>query len=43
MGPHAERGLPVDKLKPAKTVEIQTEEERKRRRGRPKKTGRPGA
>ena len=42
MGPHAERGLPVDKLKPVKTVEIQTEEERKRRRGRPKKTGRPG-
>ena len=42
MGPHAERGLPVDKLKPAKTIEVSTEDERKRRRGRPKKTGRPG-
>ena len=45
MGPHAERGLPVDKerpLKPVKTVEVSSEAERKRRRGRPKKTGRPG-
>ena len=45
MGPHAERGLPVNKerpLKPVKTVEVSSEAERKRRRGRPKKTGRPG-
>jgi len=40
MGPHAERGLPV--LKPARIVDVPDEAERKRRRGRPKKTGRPG-
>lgn len=46
MGPHAERGLPVDKLKPvrpARTIEVQDETERKARRGRTRKTGRPGA
>jgi excinuclease ABC subunit B len=29
--------------RPARTIEVQTEAERKARRGRPKKTGRPGA
>jgi excinuclease ABC subunit B len=48
MGPHAERGLPVsDKprpLRPAKTIEIRDEREKKQHRhGRPRKTGRPGA
>jgi excinuclease ABC subunit B len=48
MGPHAERGLPVAgkpvPLKPPiKTIEIPDEHEKKKhRRGRPKKTGRPG-
>ena len=45
MGPHAERGLPVDRRisRPARTVEVPDEAERKKRRGRPRKTGRPGA
>ncbi len=46
MGPHAERGLPVDKLKPlppVKAVDVEDAKDIKRRRGRPKKTGRPGA
>jgi hypothetical protein len=48
MGPHAERGLPVAgkerPLKPAKTIEIRDEREKKQHRhGRPRKTGRPGA
>jgi len=45
MGPHAERGLPIGKAltaKPVKTVDMPDEAERKRRRGRPRKTGRPG-
>jgi excinuclease ABC subunit B len=47
MGPHAERGLPVAgkplPVKPAKTIDIPDESERKKHRhGRPKKTGRPG-
>ena len=53
MGPHA--SLPVKKAsgalpkkpdlvaKPARTVEIETEAEQKRRKGRARKTGRPGA
>ncbi len=40
MGPHAERGLPIPK--PAKVIDMPDEGERKRRRGRPRKTGRPG-
>ncbi|CAN1724746.1 UvrABC system protein B [Hyphomicrobium sp. 1Nfss2.1] len=44
MGPHAmlppKGGTPPQK--PARTVEIQTEAEKKSRRGRPRKTGRPG-
>jgi excinuclease ABC subunit B len=48
MGPHAERGLPVaGKLPPLKppvrTTEFFDETEKKARRGRPRKTGRPGA
>src|SRR5258705_908412 len=42
MGPHAERGLPVERKRPVKTIEVEDEAEKKRRRGRPKKTGRPG-
>jgi excinuclease ABC subunit B len=48
MGPHAERGLPVagkplPAKPPVKTIEIPDEGERKKhRRGRLKKTGRPG-
>jgi excinuclease ABC subunit B len=38
MGPHAM--LPVPK--PARTLEIDDPVEKKRRRGRPRKTGRPG-
>ncbi len=45
MGPHA--SLPVKSgkappAKPARTVEVLTEKEKKGRRGRPRKTGRPG-
>lgn len=48
MGPHAERGLPVSgkplPSKPAmKTIDVPTDAEKKSRRGRPRKTGRPGA
>jgi excinuclease ABC subunit B len=48
MGPHAERGLPVaGKARPTqppmKTMEIFAPAEKKARRGRPRKTGRPGA
>ncbi len=55
MGPHAERGLPVDKHRPqtkpdlmaarppSKTVDVEMGKEKTHRRGRPKKTGRPGA
>ncbi|WP_072390139.1 excinuclease ABC subunit UvrB [Hyphomicrobium sp. CS1GBMeth3] len=51
MGPHASLAVkkssaPLPKkpdlTKPARTVEIQTEAEQKARRGRPRKTGRPG-
>jgi excinuclease ABC subunit B len=45
MGPHAM--LPVKSgtappPKPARTVEVLTDKEKKGRRGRPRKTGRPG-
>ena len=48
MGPHAERGLPVaGKASPAKpvtrTIEVLDANEKRGRRGRPRKTGRPGA
>jgi len=48
MGPHAERGLPVagkpvPPKPPMKTMEIFAPAEKKARRGRPRKTGRPGA
>jgi len=49
MGPHAERGLPVagkplPPEPPVKTIDIPDEREKeKRRHGRPRKTGRPGA
>ncbi|HRO50421.1 MAG TPA: excinuclease ABC subunit UvrB, partial [Hyphomicrobium sp.] len=53
MGPHAslpvkQKGAPLPKkpdltAKPARTVEIETESEQKRRKGRARKTGRPGA
>jgi excinuclease ABC subunit B len=46
MGPHAERGLPVDGPRPAKptrTIDVPSRTEKKaRRHGRPRKTGRPG-
>ncbi len=46
MGPHAERGLPVTgkpvPARPAKTIEILDDKEKSSRRGRPRKTGRPG-
>jgi excinuclease ABC subunit B len=47
MGPHAERGLPVSgkvvPARPPRTIEVLDEKEKKSRRGRPRKTGRPGA
>ena len=47
MGPHAERGLPVAGKpvppRPTKTSEVRGEGEKRGRRGRPRKTGRPGA
>ena len=66
MGPHAERGLPVDAPRPPKPIErgsdpsrsrpdtlrkaggegsdpLAREKEKRGRRGRPRKTGRPGA
>jgi excinuclease ABC subunit B len=44
MGPHASLSVPHGKAppKPRRTVEIETEKEKKSRRGRPRKTGRPG-
>ena len=46
MGPHASLSVPnkgkAAPLKPIKTIDIPTEAEKKSRRGRPKKTGRPG-
>jgi excinuclease ABC subunit B len=52
MGPHALRSHPADGRakaeakpdlqRPMKTVEVEDQTEIKKRRGRPKKTGRPG-
>ncbi len=45
MGPHAMLSVPSGKApppKPTRTVEVLTEKEKKGRRGRPRKTGRPG-
>jgi excinuclease ABC subunit B len=46
MGPHASLSVPSGKKaapqKPARTVDVPTEGEKKSRRGRPRKTGRPG-
>jgi len=43
MGPHAERGLPVGRARPTRTIDVPDDTIRKgKRRGRPKKTGRPG-
>jgi excinuclease ABC subunit B len=48
MGPHAERGLPVGgkplPAKPVRTIDVPDDTIQKgKRRGRAKKTGRPGA
>ena len=46
MGPHAERPIPMGRavpLKPAKTIEVDSEAEARTRRGRMRKSGRPGA
>ncbi len=44
MGPGSERTIPLrDVAKPVKTIEIPGAEQTKKRRGRPRKTGRPGA
>lgn len=47
MGPHAERGLPVSgkavPARPPRTIEVLDDKEKKSRRGRARKTGRPGA
>jgi excinuclease ABC subunit B len=45
MGPHAERGLPKDQPvpeRPTRTVDVLSQKEKAGRRGRPRKTGRPG-
>jgi len=43
MGPHASIAVPSgQRERPVKTVDVPTEAERKARRGRPRKTGRPG-
>jgi excinuclease ABC subunit B len=46
MGPHAMLPVPVGDgprpPKPTRTIEVQTEKEKRGRRGRPRKTGRPG-
>jgi excinuclease ABC subunit B len=46
MGPHASLSVPTGKNpapeKPAPTIDVPTETEKKARRGRPRKTGRPG-
>ncbi len=46
MGPHAERGLPVDTprpQKPTRTIDVPDDTAKKKHRhGRPRKTGRPG-
>ncbi|MGI9422859.1 MAG: excinuclease ABC subunit UvrB, partial [Hyphomicrobiaceae bacterium] len=44
MGPGSERTVPLrDVMKPAKTIDVAGPSDVKKRRGRPKKTGRPGA
>jgi excinuclease ABC subunit B len=46
MGPHAQRGLPRDTAspaKPARTMAVPADSAKRARRGRPRKTGRPGA
>lgn len=48
MGPHAERGLPVDRpmpSRPARTIDVDDKSVHQKgpRRGRSRKTGRPGA
>ncbi|MEL6299435.1 MAG: excinuclease ABC subunit UvrB [Pseudomonadota bacterium] len=44
MGPHASNSIPVTaRPRPTKTVEFDDPAEKKKRRGRPRKTGRPGA
>ena len=46
MGPHAQRGLPRDAASPAKsakTMAVPADSAKRTRRGRPRKTGRPGA
>ncbi|MCV0369761.1 MAG: excinuclease ABC subunit UvrB [Filomicrobium sp.] len=46
MGPHAMLSVPTGKtkpVKPVKTTEFDDPSEKKQRRGRPRKTGRPGA
>ncbi len=46
MGPHAEQPLPAGVAKPprpTRTIDVDDPAKTKSRRGRPKKTGRPGA
>ncbi|MEM7778478.1 MAG: excinuclease ABC subunit UvrB [Pseudomonadota bacterium] len=43
MGPHALNPIPLSAPKPAQTHDIEDPAAKKRRRGRPRKTGRPGA
>jgi len=50
MGPHASLSIPAagslpvkPDLRPTRTVDVPTDDEKKSRRGRAKKTGRPGA
>jgi excinuclease ABC subunit B len=43
MGPHASLSIPnAATPRPVRTVDVPTEAEKKTRRGRPRKTGRPG-
>ena len=43
MGPHASLSIPnAGAPRPARTIDVPTEAEKKGRRGRPRKTGRPG-
>ena len=47
MGPHASLSVPIGDAprppKPTRTIDVPTEKEKRGRRGRPRKTGRPGA
>jgi excinuclease ABC subunit B len=47
MGPHASLPIPAAGAprpeRPVRTIDVPTEAEKKGRRGRPRKTGRPGA